>query len=73
MANPRQEYLEFLALVNPAGTDLRTALWGHFFPDNVNTRNPITFEYKVIFCVLSCNNLILDLSTSARFAFAFFR
>ena len=47
MAQPRQEYLDFLALVNPRNLDLRTALWSHFFPDNVDTRNPIIFEFKV--------------------------
>ena len=47
MAQPRQDYLDFVALLNPNGVELRTALWSHFFPDGVNTRNPIVFEYKV--------------------------
>ena len=47
MARPRQEYLDFTSLINPDGLDIRTALWSHFFPDNVNTRSPVTFEFKV--------------------------
>ena len=47
MARPRQEYLDFLNLVNPDGLDLRAAFWSRFFPDNVETRNPVTYEFKV--------------------------
>ena len=54
MAQARPEYQEFLELVNPENVEIRAALWGHFFPENTDTRNLITFEFKVsyIFLVL---------------------
>ena len=47
MAAVRPEYEEFVALVNPENQPIRVALWGHFFPDGVNTRCPIAYEFKV--------------------------
>ena len=47
MANVRPEYEEFVALVNPENLEIRVALWGHFFPDGVNTRCPVAYEFKV--------------------------
>ena len=47
MAVPRQEYLDFVALVNPEGGTLRDAIWGHLFPENINTRDPVLYEFKV--------------------------
>ena len=44
---PRQEYRDFLELINLDGGTLRDAIWGHLFPDNVNTRDPVVYEYKV--------------------------
>ena len=52
MARPRPEYTEFLEMLNPTGTDLRTAIWSHFFPDGSGTRNPVTFEFRVSLSVL---------------------
>ena len=75
MAQPRQDYLDFLALVNPNNVDLRTALWSHFFPDNTNTRNPVIFEYKVgTNQVLDFYHLyfVLDISIDVGFIIAVF-
>ena len=47
MARVRPEYDDFVALVNPDNLAIRAALFGHFFPDGVNTRCPVTFEFKV--------------------------
>ena len=72
MAQPRQEYLDFVALINPSNVDMRTALWSHFFPENINTRNPVIFEYKVfhvLFLGLIC---FLDLSVVAGSSSAVF-
>ena len=47
MARARPEYDEFVALVNPENLAIRAALFGHFFPEGINTRCPVTFEFKV--------------------------
>ena len=47
MDAPRQEYQDFLELVNLGDGTLRDAIWGHLFPDDVNTRDPVVYEYKV--------------------------
>lgn len=47
MAHIRQEYRDFVNLVNPGDGTIRDALWDHFFPDGVNTRDPIVYEFKV--------------------------
>ena len=73
MAVPRQEFLDFQQLVNPTGGTLRDAIWDHFFPENVNTRDPVVYEYKVSssvrFLVLIFE--FLGLSTDFGLAFVF--
>ena len=75
MAQARPEYQEFLELVNPENVEIRAALWGHFFPENTDTRNPVTFEFKVscIFLVLLFIILFLGFSIVDGFAFELFR
>ena len=75
MAVPRQEYLDFVALVNPNGETLRDAIWGHLFPENINTRDPTLYEFKVTVSLnlSDYSLLVLGLSVDPRAIVAIFR